>query len=59
MLMNRVPFVEHEWQEWFDIIAELYKEPTYLDIYNEKPELMIAYAVDDIVITLEYLKKGS
>lgn len=56
--VNRVPFVEHEWQEWFDIIAEIYKEPTYLDIYNEKPELMIAYAVDDIVLTLEYLKKA-
>ena len=48
---NRVRFIT-EYHECFDD----YKEPTYYDAYLQDPELVKQYAVDDVVIILEFLK---
>lgn len=55
---NRVQYIPHEHDLIFNQLDSIYKKPTYLDSYLEKPELMKRYAVDDIVIMLEYLKKS-
>lgn len=47
---NRVRFIT-EYHECFDD----YKEPTYYDAYLEEPELVKQYAIDDVVIILEFL----
>lgn len=47
---NRVRFIT-EYHECFDD----YKEPTYYDAYLRDPELVKQYAVDDVVIILEFL----
>lgn len=54
---KRVQFVEHEWESIFEVFDTLYKEPTYEDVYEREPELMISYAYDDVVIMLEFLQK--
>lgn len=48
---NKVRFIT-EYHECFND----YKEPTYYDAYLEEPELVKQYAVDDVVIILEFLK---
>lgn len=48
---NRVRFIT-EYHECFDD----YKEPTYYDAFLEDPELVKQYAIDDVVIILEFLK---
>lgn len=48
---NRVRFIT-EYHECFDD----YKEPTYYDAYLQDPELVKQYAIDDVVIILEFLK---
>lgn len=55
---KRIPQLKHEWDDIFNYIDELYTEPTYLDSYNENPNLMRNYAADDVVIVLEYLRKA-
>ena len=50
---NRVRFIT-EYHECFND----YKEPTYYDAYLENPELVKMYALDDVVIILEFLEKG-
>ena len=50
---NRVRFIT-EYNECFDD----YKEPTYYDAYKENPELVKMYAIDDVVIILEFLNKA-
>lgn len=55
---NRVQYVPHQHDLIFSELDSIYKKPTYLDSYLEKPELMKRYAVDDVVIMLEYLKKS-
>lgn len=52
---ERVQFVNHQWEQWFEIIDSEYSAPNYLDVYKEHPDLMRSYAADDVVITLEYL----
>ena len=47
---NRVRFIT-EYNECFDD----YKEPTYYDAFLENPELVKQYALDDVVIILEFL----
>lgn len=37
---------------------EDYKEPTYYDAYLKNPELLKRYAIDDVVIILEFLDKA-
>ena len=55
---KRVQFVESEYDEYFDFIDANYSKPTYLDVYLEHRELMESYAIDDVVILNEYLKKA-
>jgi len=52
---DRVKFVTHPWEQWFEVIDGLYSVPNYLDVYKLYPDLMQSYAADDVVITLEYL----
>lgn len=55
---KRVQFVNSPYDEYFSLMDELYQEPTYLDVYLEKPQLMLNYAADDVVILIEYLDKA-
>lgn len=57
---KRIQYVKYddELEEIFELIDKNYKEPNYKDVYKKEPELMISYALDDIVILLEYLKKA-
>lgn len=56
---KRVQFIKDEkYQEIFDYIDTIYKYPTYKDVYDAYPDLMISYAIDDVVVLLEYLKKS-
>src|SRR5690606_3513224 len=57
---KRVQYVKYddELEEIFEFIDKNYKEPNYKDVYEKESELMISYALDDIVIMLEYLKKA-
>ena len=50
---NRVRFIT-EYHEAFND----YKEPTYYDAYLRDPELVKMYAIDDVVIILEFLKNA-
>lgn len=50
---NRVRFIT-EYHECFND----YKEPTYYDAYLTNPELVKYYAIDDVVIILEFLNKA-
>lgn len=50
---NRVRFIT-EYHECFND----YKEPTYYDAYLANPDLVKMYAIDDVVIILEFLNKA-
>ena len=50
---NKVRFIT-KYHECFDD----YKEPNYYDAYLENPELVKYYAIDDVVIILEFLNKA-
>jgi DNA polymerase I-like protein with 3'-5' exonuclease and polymerase domains len=50
---NRVRFIT-KYHEAFDD----YQEPTYYDVFLKDPELVKNYAVDDVVIMLEFLNKA-
>lgn len=50
---NRVRFIT-EYHECFND----YKEPTYYDAYLANPDLVKMYAIDDVVIILEFLDKA-
>mgnify|MGYP002711880936 CR=1 FL=1 len=50
---NKVRFIT-KYHECFDD----YKEPGYYDVYLENPELVKMYAIDDVVIILEFLNKA-
>ena len=50
---TRVRFIT-KYHECFDD----YKEPNYYDAYLENPELVKYYAIDDVVIILEFLNKA-
>lgn len=51
--INRVRFIT-KYNECFDD----YKEPNYYDVYKEDKELVTLYAIDDVVIILEFLRKA-
>lgn len=56
---GEVPFVdtyEPEYEEYVSFVRRNWKPANYRDVYEKEPELMIRYAVDDVVIMLEYLK---
>lgn len=55
---KRIQFIEHPYDEIFSFIDTIYKEPNYEDSYKENPNLMINYLYDDIVITLEFMRKA-
>lgn len=56
---DRVQFVDYpEMSEYFKYISETYYEATYETVYLEYPSLVINYAMDDVVIMLEFLKKA-
>lgn len=56
---KRVQFIEYpEYDEMFKVIDNNYKKPNYYDVYKASPSLMISYALDDVVILLEYLNKA-
>lgn len=50
---KRIRFIT-KYNECFDD----YKEPTYYDAFKANKKLVIDYAVDDVVILLEFLKKA-
>lgn len=50
---NRVRFIT-KYHECF----EDYKEPNYYDAFQKDPELVKKYAIDDVVIILEFLDKA-
>lgn len=51
IFVNRTKFIT-KYHEVFDD----YKEPTYYDVFLEKPDLMYNYATDDVIIILEFLR---
>ena len=56
---DKVQFFENpEMEYWINYVEANYTEPNYYDVYLEEPELMTMYMLDDLVILLEYLKKG-
>ena len=50
---KRIRFIT-KYNECFDD----YKEPNYYDVYKEYPDLVKNYAIDDVVIILEFLNKA-
>ena len=53
LFTSRVRFIT-KYHECFDD----YKEPNYYDVYLRDPELVKKYAIDDVVIILEFLNKA-
>lgn len=53
---KKVQFVDES--DEVEFIVENYKEANYYDVSKKEPALMKAYALDDIVIMLEYLKNA-
>lgn len=49
--VKRVRFIND-----YDEVFEDFKEPTYYDVYLEHKEIMVKYAIDDVVIMLEFLR---
>lgn len=58
LLDKRVQFLETPYDAILDDLSHFYQEPNYLDVFNENPNLMKAYACDDVVILLEWLSKA-
>lgn len=56
--LKRVQFVETENDDYYEVLDEIYSKPNYLDVYLENKNLMESYAIDDVVILNEYLKKS-
>lgn len=55
---KRVPYMIHEYEEYFIFIDNNYVEPNYMDVYQQHRNLMTSYACDDAVILLEWLYKA-
>jgi len=55
---DQVQFVDSPFQDWFPKIKERYRKPNYFDSYQESPELMKCYIIDDVVILEQYLNKA-
>lgn len=58
---NRINYVEYDEDlvERFGFIEANFRESTYEDVYKKFPNLMINYAIDDVVIMIEYMDKAS
>lgn len=54
---KRVAFIDDD-NEYYNFLDKYYRPANYYDVYKDNPELMTCYAVDDIVIMLEYLEKS-
>lgn len=54
----RVNYVITEEDPILARLAELYQEANYFDVSKEKPQLMLNYAYDDIVIMIEWIGKA-
>ena len=54
---KRVAFIDDD-NEYYNYLDTCYRPANYYDVYKDNPELMTCYAVDDIVIMLEYLEKA-
>lgn len=57
-LRERVAFVEHEYEEYFEYLDTVYERATYKSVFEERRNLMMSYAYDDLVIMIEYLEKA-
>ena len=57
MYFKRVQHTEHELDQWFNELDKVYSKATYEDVYKEKPNLMINYLFDDLLMTLEVVNK--
>lgn len=55
---DRVQFIVSDLDDKFTFIDENYKEANYLDVYLNYPDLMVNYAVDDVVIMIEFLNRA-
>lgn len=55
--LKRVKFVDDD-NEQYQFLDKYYRPANYKDVYKSYPELMINYAMDDVVIMLEYLKQA-
>lgn len=55
--LKRVQFVDDD-NPYFQFLDEYYRPANYQDVYAKYPDLMINYAMDDVVIMLEYLNKA-
>lgn len=49
---------DEETKKYYDSILEHIKSTNYEDVYNKEPNLMLNYAVDDVVILKEYVQKA-
>lgn len=54
---SRVQFVETDLDEHFDAVSKLAPDATYKDSYEERPNIMINYLADDIMLCLEITTK--
>lgn len=55
---RRIAHVASPYDDVFKRLEELYVEANYYDVYLEKPNLIVNYAYDDIVIMLEWIGKA-
>lgn len=58
LLGKRVQYVETPYDSILDRMSDIYKEATFLDAYIENPSLMLCYALDDVVIIIEWMNKA-
>lgn len=54
---KRVAYIDDD-NEYFKFLDSCYAPANYYDVYKLDPDLMTCYAIDDIVIMLEYLEKA-
>lgn len=57
-LKERVQFVKHEYDSYFEELDKVYERANYQSVYEQDRELMVAYAFDDLVLMFEYLEKA-
>lgn len=57
LYLNRIQYVKTELDEHFDILDKLAPEPNYYDAYKERPNIMINYLADDVLLVLEIVSK--
>ena len=55
--LKKVQFVDDD-NEKFQFLDRYYRPANYKDVYEKYHDLMVSYAMDDVIIMLEYLKKA-